>query len=122
MSPEMNMHHYMHPKREFSVDSIRYQIRTNPINIEQTTVEKHKELHYIMMGRMAIMGDNLCRELLDFYSDVPKEIKHSFELRRIWFDKQIDHLAELSIVRSGLVGKEASFWASNLDTQKKLIR
>ena len=119
---KVNMHHYMHPKRDFTGDPFKYKVRTNPINIEQATIEKHKELHHRMMGKMAVMSGKLALELIDFYKDLPVGIGADLELRKIWFDKQIDHLASLAVSRSVIIGQEASFWAKNLETQRNIIR
>ena len=117
-----NLHHYFHPRREYTADPLLNRIRTNPINIEQTYVEKHQRLHRIMMGKMAIMSHNLARELIDFQSDIPSDVRHSHDLRKQWFDAEIDHLAELSVVRRGIIGREASYWAFNLNTQRSFVR
>lgn len=119
---ETNRHHLLFPRRDYTANPLLNRVRTNPINIHEVEIPKHQRLHYVLMGKMAVMSDNLARELIEFHTDIPSDVRHSMDLRRDWFDAQLDHLADISVTRRGLIGREASYWAFNLNTQRSFIR
>lgn len=120
MSLERDSHHAVWPRAEQEKHTLPLLIRRMPFNIHETRRDRHEQLHRDM-GGLAIMSDNLCRELMDWIEDLPARAKQGRD-RLVYFESEIDQLGWLSQHRRGLVGREASYWASAFEQQLEYLR